>query len=100
MDIHVSAKNFVLTPSVKIFAEEKVLRLQHFWQKIIRVHVELSINRHHQHGEIFIVHVWLEIPGQDIHATAIATDIHAAIDLVYPKIERQVLRAKNRREQR
>lgn len=70
MDVRVSAKNFVLTPSVQTFAEEKILRFRHFWQNIIRAHVEFSMNRHHQHGAIFIVHIWLEIPGQGIHATA------------------------------
>ncbi len=96
MDTSVSAKNFVLTPSLKTFAEEKMERLRRYSPRIIRAHVELSMNRHHLHGDIFVAYVWLEIPGQDIHATAEASDIRTAIDAVYPKLERQVLRGKVR----
>lgn len=94
MQIIVSAKNFALTPSIKNFVEQKIGRLEHFWSDIIRAHVELSLNRHHKHGDIYIAFARLETPGPDLRASTESSDMRSAIDRLYPKLERQVVRAK------
>lgn len=100
MNIVVSAKNFDLTPSLKAFVEEKVGRLGKYWSSIVRTRVELLMNRHHRHGQIFVAYIWLELPGQDIRVTSTAMDMRSAIDLAYPRLERRLLRAKDRLRRR
>jgi ribosomal subunit interface protein len=45
------------------------------------------------------VEVWLNIPGgTDIALGAKASDMHAAIDVVVPKLERQIIKLKGKHE--
>ncbi|MFA4936723.1 MAG: ribosome-associated translation inhibitor RaiA [Patescibacteria group bacterium] len=90
MDIIISAKNFKLTPSLITYTEEKVGKVERFWGEIIRANVELSVGRVKSAGNISQVRVWLEVSGPDIEAESEAADMHAAIDLVVPKLESQI----------
>lgn len=96
MQLIISGKNFQLTPSLKTYVEEKLSKLSRYWPRVLRARAELSMNRHHKHGEIFTAYVWLETPGPDIRLSATANDIRACIDLLYPKLERQMIRAKQK----
>lgn len=96
MQIVISAKNFTLTPSIRAFVEEKFIRLEHHWSRILRANVELGVQKHHKHGDNFLAFVHLETPGPDIRASADAPDIRSAVDQVYEKLEKQVMRMKDR----
>lgn len=96
MQIIVSGKNIDLTPSLQTYAEEKLGRLEHFWTAIIRVHVELEKNKHHKHGDVCAVSVRVEVPGNDIRIRQESTDMREAIDLIASKLERQVIKVKDR----
>lgn len=96
MDIIVTAKDFDLTPSLNTYVEEKISKLGKFWDKIIRVRVELSVDHGHVSGELYHVDVLVEVPGPDIRASEQASDMHAAIDLVIPILERQIDRIKGK----
>ncbi len=98
MDIIISGKNFKLTPSLKTYVEEKVGRLGKFWKKIIRARVELGVQKNQKSGEIYGVEAKLEVPGPDISVEVSAHDMHAAIDLLVPKLERLIARVKGKIE--
>lgn len=95
--ITISGKDFQLTPSIKSYVEEKLSRLQRFAKDAQRIGVELDVDRGHQHGELFRVEVWVYMPGETIQAGEKAEDMHAAIDLVYPKLERQLVDRKEKK---
>lgn len=97
MQIIVAAKNFDLTPSLELYAREKLGKIERYWANLVRVHVELVRNTHHKHGNVCAVSVWVEAPGNDLRAWTEASEMHAAIDLIAEKIERQVSKAKDRR---
>lgn len=98
MDLIISGKDFKLTPSLKTYVEKKIGKLGHFWSRIVRCRVELELDHNQKRGDIFRVEVWLEVPGPDIQMSATASDIHAAIDLVVPKLERQITKLKGKHE--
>lgn len=100
MDIIVSAKNFELTPSLRTYVEEKLGRLQKFWSRMVRVRAELSVSRHHKHGDVNEIHVWIELPGSDAHLSTTGPEMHAVIDEAYARLERLVQRAKGRASRR
>lgn len=97
-DIIVSAKNFAVMPSMRAYIEQKLGKLWHFWERIIRIHVEVIVNRHHRRGDIFIVYAHIEAPGHDLRASAEGGTMNAAVDTVYSKLERMVMRAKHKYE--
>lgn len=94
MNIIVSGKGVSISESMRGLLESKLGRLQKFWSGIVRAHVEVTRDRHHKHGDVFLVYGWLEIPGNDIRATALAGEFSEAVNLLYGKLERMVLKSK------
>lgn len=100
MTIIVSGKNFDVTPSLRFFIEQKCQVLGRHWSSIVRIHVEMSMSRHHRHGDVCVASMWVETPGPDLRADSVASDMHAAVNVLIPKIERQIIRAKERFDRR
>ena len=100
MDLIISGKNFRLTPSLKAYVQEKIGRLGHFWRRIIRARVELDVDHNQRSGDIYRVQTILEVPGPDIRLGIKARDMHEAIDLTAPKLERLISKVKGRLENR
>lgn len=97
MDIIVSGKNIIITPSMRTLIEAKLGRLDRYWRRLIRAHVEISLNRHHQHGNVFVAYGWIESPGDDIRVSVEGPSFPTVIDLLSGKLERLVIKAKQRR---
>ncbi len=96
MDFIISGKNFKLTPSLKQYIQDKLGRLKKYWGKIIRARVELKVDKAHKSGQVSEVDVVLEVPGPDIRAEQKGNEMHEAIDLIMPKLEKQLRRAKDK----
>ncbi|MBU1038643.1 ribosome-associated translation inhibitor RaiA [Patescibacteria group bacterium] len=96
MDFIISGKNFKLTPSIKKYVQDKFSKLSKYWGKIIRARIELKVDKAHKSGQLSGVDVVLEVPGPDIRAEQKASEMHEAIDLVMPKLERQLNKAKDK----
>lgn len=94
MDIIISGKNFDITPSLRLYTEAKLGKLVHFWHKIIRARVEMEVDKGKHSGFNHRVTITLEIPGPDIRVMKESSDMHAAIDLAMPVLERQVNKIK------
>lgn len=91
MNITISAKDFDLTPSIKEYVEEKLGKLERFSKHLQRVGVELDVDHSSHSGAIHRVEVWAYFPGKTLQAGLKAEHMREAIDLVYPKIERQIV---------
>ena len=100
MNIVIGAKNFKLTPALTEYVEEKIGKLEHFWSEIIRANVELATARIKSAGELAHVRVWLEVPGRDLEAEVDAAEMYAAIDLILPKLEKQIAKARGKAKER
>ncbi len=91
MHIDISGKDFSLTPAIKEYVTEKIGKLEKFSSAIERIRVELDVDHNARHGMINRVEVWVFMPGGPLQAGVKAEHMHEAIDLVYPKIERQIV---------
>ncbi|MBI2984479.1 MAG: ribosome-associated translation inhibitor RaiA [Candidatus Kerfeldbacteria bacterium] len=94
--ITISAKDFKLTPALKSYVNDKLGRLARLSPSIERIGVELDVDRHHHQGRNFRVEVWIYLPRRTIAAGLKAEDMRAAIDLVCPRLERRIVRYKDR----
>lgn len=90
MNITTSAKNFKLTEANKEYVEEKLGKLGRFSKRIQRIGVELDVDHSAKSGLIYRVEVWAYFPEKTLSAGQKAEHMNEAIDLVYPKIERQI----------
>lgn len=98
MDILITCKNFDLTPSLRTYTEEKLAKLSNFWERIIRIRVELEVDKNRRGGLMHKATFTLEVPGPDIRVSEESGDMRAAIDIALPILERQVQKAKQKIE--
>ncbi len=91
MQISITGRNLEITEALRRYAEEKVARLQKFVDHITSAHVILSIAKHRQIAEVTLRVRELTIRGEES-----SSDLYSAIDLVADKIERQILRYKEK----
>jgi putative sigma-54 modulation protein len=91
MQVALTARNFEMTPALRRYAETKVARLRKFVNRISSAHVILSLEKHRQ-----IAEVTLRVRDLTIRGEESSDDLYSAIDLVVDKIERQIVRYKER----
>ncbi len=91
MQLSVTARNLEITPALRAYAEEKLSRLTRYLENIVTIHVVLSVAKHRQ-----IAEVTLRVRDLTIRAEEEGDDLYSSIDLVVEKLERQILRYKER----
>src|SRR5438105_2091150 len=94
MNITISAKDFKLTPAIKEYVNEKMSKLEKFNPDILRIGVELDVDHNVTKGLKNRIEVWVYLHGKTVQAGVKAEHMDEAIDLVYPKIERQLVKQK------
>lgn len=96
MQIIVKGKNLDMTPALREYAEEKVSKVEKYFDRIIKTEIEMSVERNPKISNNQVVEVTVFTNGPVIRAKESATDMYQAIDLVSSKLERQARRAKKK----
>jgi putative sigma-54 modulation protein len=93
MQLSVTFRHMEATDAIKDYAREKVERIKKYFPDPIMAHVVLTTERGYQHvADVNIqLHNGLIIKGRET-----TEDMYSSIDLVMDKIERQVLRYKEK----
>lgn len=91
MRLSVKGRNLEITEPLRRYAEDKVQRLTKYLDQIVTGHVVLAVEKHRQ-----IAEVTLRVRDLTIRAEESTDDLYSAIDLVTEKLERQILRYKER----
>ncbi len=91
MQLSVKGRNLEITPALRAYAEEKLSRLTRYLENIVTMHVILSVAKHRQIAEVTI-----RVRDLTIRAEEESDDLYSSIDLVTEKLERQILRYKER----
>ena len=95
MQLDITGKNIEVTDSLRDYVREKVDRITRHFDNVIDVHVVLSVEKHRQFAEINV-----SASGAHLHADAEDKDMYAAVDGMADKIDRQVRKHKEKRQQR
>jgi putative sigma-54 modulation protein len=82
-----------ITPAIRDYIAAKLERVTRHFDHVIDVNVVLSVEKLRQQ-----VDVNLHTRGKDIHCQAVDADMYAAIDALADKLDRQVLKYKEKRE--
>jgi putative sigma-54 modulation protein len=91
MNINVSGHQLDITPAIRSYVGAKLGRVTRHFDHVIDAHVTLSVSKLRQKAE-----VTLHVRGKDIHCESEQEDLYAAIDLLADKLDRQVLKYKDR----
>jgi putative sigma-54 modulation protein len=91
MNINITGHHVEVTPALRDYVTGKVDRVIRHFDQVTSVHVVLSVEKLRQKAEIT-----LHVKGKDIYADADDTDLYAAIDALADKLDRQVLKHKEK----
>lgn len=91
MNLSLSGHHLLITSAIRDYVTAKLDRVTRHFDHVIDVNVVLSVDKLRQQ-----VTANLHIRGKDIHAECIDPDMYAAIDALADKLDRQVLRHKEK----
>jgi putative sigma-54 modulation protein len=91
MNLSVSGHHLEVTPALRSYVQEKIGRITRHFDHVIDAHVILTGNKVRQKAE-----VTLHVRGKDLHCECEDGDLYAAIDLLSDKLDRQVLKYKDK----
>ena len=91
MQVNISGHHVELTESMRAYVLEKFARLERHFDHVTQVQVILSVAKIERKAE-----AQLHVAGADVYAEAVNEDMYAAIDALTDKIDRQVIRQKEK----
>lgn len=91
MNLHLTGHHLQITPAIRDYVSAKLERITHHFDHVIDVNVILSVEKL-QHKVEATVHV----RGKDIFCESIATDMYAAIDQLADKLDRTIIKHKEK----
>ncbi|MBB3104692.1 ribosome hibernation-promoting factor, HPF/YfiA family [Azomonas macrocytogenes] len=95
MQINISGHHLEVTAALRDYIEEKFDRLERHFDRIINVQVILQVEKIKQKIEAS-----LHVAGREVVANAEHDDMYAAIDLLVDKLDRQLIKHKEKQVER
>ena len=91
MNLSITGRHLEVTPAINEYVKTKMARVARHFDNVIDTQVMLSVERLKHTAE-----VTMRLPGKDLHCEASDENLYAAIDLLADKIDRQVIRYKDK----
>ncbi|MFZ2290088.1 MAG: ribosome hibernation promoting factor [Halopseudomonas yangmingensis] len=91
MQLNISGHQLEITDALRDYVTEKMGRLERHFDKITNVQVTLEVEKLRQKAE-----ATLHIAGGEVVANAEHADMYAAIDLLTDKLDRQLIKHKEK----
>ncbi len=91
MNLQLTGHHLQITPAIRDYVSGKLDRITHHFDHVIDVNVILSVEKL-QHKVEATVHV----RGKDIFCESISSDMYAAIDELTDKLDRTILKHKEK----
>jgi len=93
MNFSLTGHHLDITPAIRDYVTQKLTRINRHFDHVIDVNVIVTVEKLDQKIEANV-----HLSGKDIHVEAIEPDMYAAIDMLADKLDRQVLKHKEKRE--
>jgi len=91
MNLTLTGVHLEITPAIRAYVLAKLDRVNRHFDHVIDVNVVLSVDKLRKKVEANV-----HVRGKDIHAEAVVPDMYAAIDMLADKLDRQVLKYKEK----
>ena len=92
MNLNLTGHHLEITPAIRAYVVNKLERVTRHFDHVIDVSVVLSVDKLQR-----IVEANVHVRGKEIHAESVDPDMYAAIDALADKLDRQVLKHKEKR---
>ena len=91
MQLNITGHHIDITDSMRAYVEEKITKLERHFDHVTNVHVILTVEKNEQKAEATV-----HVSGNDLFADASNDDMYAAIDALIDKLDRQVIKHKEK----
>lgn len=91
MNLTITGHHLDVTPALRGYVEEKLKRITRHFDHVIDVTVILSVEKLKHKAEVNV-----HVAGKDIFVEAIEDDMYAAVDALADKLDRQVVKHKEK----
>ncbi len=91
MKLAIHGNHIEVTPALRQYVEEKLVKVRRHFDQVIEAEVQLTVEKLQQKAEITI-----RVSGSALHAESIEDDLYAAIDGLMDKLDRQVIKHRDR----
>ena len=91
MNLHMTGHHLEITPSIRDYVNSKMTRINRHFDHVIDVNMILSVEKLRQKIEANV-----HLSGKDIFAESENDDMYAAIDLLVDKLDRQIVKHKEK----
>lgn len=91
MQVNISGQHVEVTEALHDYVASKLEKLERHYDQIGNVQVTLSVEKNRQKAEAS-----LNIKGAQLHADTAHDDLYAAIDIITDKLDRQLLKHKEK----
>jgi putative sigma-54 modulation protein len=91
MNLTLTGVHLEITPAIRAYVLAKLDRVNRHFDHVIDVTVMLSVDKLRKKVDANV-----HVRGKEIHAEAIDPDMYAAIDMLADKLDRQVLKYKEK----
>jgi putative sigma-54 modulation protein len=91
MNLHLTGHHLDITPSIREYVSSKLARITHHFDHVIDVNVILTVEKLNQKVEASV-----HVRGKDIHCACIDPDMYAAIDGLVDKLDRTIIKHKEK----
>jgi ribosome hibernation promoting factor len=100
MRLQVKGKNVEVSDAIRTYAEEKLGRLERQLADPARVELELAVEKNPSIADNHVAEATIWTKGPVLRAKEASGDMRASIDLLADKLERQVIRYRQKRRRR
>jgi putative sigma-54 modulation protein len=91
MNLTITGHHLEITPAIRAYVEDKLKRVTRHFDNVIDVGVILSVEKLRHKAEVNV-----HVRAKDIYVEAIEEDMYAAIDVLADKLDRQVVKHKEK----
>ncbi|HET9576757.1 MAG TPA: ribosome-associated translation inhibitor RaiA [Usitatibacter sp.] len=91
MNLQLTGRHVEITPAIRDYVVSKLTRIERHFDHVIDVNVIMTVEKLDQRIDVNV-----HLSGKDIHVQAHDEDMYAAIDGLIDKLDRQVIRHKER----
>lgn len=91
MNLTITGHHLEITPAIRGYVEEKLKRVKRHFDQVIDVTVILAVEKLKHKAEVSV-----HVRGKDIFVESDDGDMYAAIDALFDKLDRQILKHKEK----
>ncbi len=91
MQVSVTGHHVDVTDSLRNYVEEKIGKLKRHFDNVTDIHVILTVEKLQQKAEATV-----QVSGAKLFAEDTQEDMYAAIDMMVDKLDRQILKHKDK----